>query len=116
MDPFTALERAAIAFDQAKRRAIEIREARNPIECERQNNVGFANERPGSQDVPCWKLWKEDRFGEGFDRDDIVNWCPSCQRRQALSDDLRKANATRGARMRHFHKLAWKAFQEAEQG
>lgn len=105
-DLMTRLADAALAWDVARREANRIRDERNPIDCERQNFQEFANERPGDQFAPCWKLWKQDRTGEGFDRDDIVNWCASCQRRQALSDQLRKANAVRGARLRHMRQIA----------
>jgi hypothetical protein len=108
---FSDLEVAAIAFNQARRHALALRDARNPIDCERENHQGLADYRQGAQEVPCWKLWKEDRTNEGFDRDSIETWCPSCQRRQALTDELRKANASRGARLRHFQKLAGQAVQ-----
>lgn len=100
------LAAAALAWHRARVEAARLRKERNPIECERQVVTVTDDTASDAQTVPCWKLWKTDRTGEGFDREDVPMWCASCQRRQALTDHLRSANLGRGARQREVVRLA----------
>lgn len=107
------LGEAALTWDELRRKANDLKAARNAIECEGVTDA-FAQEfgevvARGTTGDPCWRIYVGfTGDGERQVKAPVAEWCPSCQKRQAIQDELAAVNRQRGAAMRRMQRLAGK--------
>ena len=93
------LEVAAVRWLSLRGQCNALAKQRGAFECEREQASEW-----NKSEKPCWKRYEYDEYGRRM-RDGEHEWCPPCEKRQAIHDELKPLAASRGAALRNLIRI-----------